>query len=181
MLDKHDLFIFCFAKNLSSFKSWWSQKFWDEPLGLFHDSFWLKLLFLLILKGIMLVGYKYAVKSLREGSYLPSKRNSSKSEWIENVPLAILISTKQLTPCLFWAHQKRMCTISGPSKTCFLLLQNGDCKEEGSYLPSKRNSSKSERIENVPLAILISTKQFDSMLVLGSSEENVHHFRAYSH
>ena len=31
---------------------------------------------------------------------------------------------------------------------------------ERSYLPSKRNSPKSERIENVPLAILISTKQF---------------------
>ena len=41
--------------------------------------------------------------------------------------------------------------------------------EEGSYLPSKRNSPKNERIENVLLAILISTKQINSMLVLGSS------------
>ena len=31
---------------------------------------------------------------------------------------------------------------------------------EGSYLPSNRNSPKSERIENAPLAILISTEQF---------------------
>ena len=31
---------------------------------------------------------------------------------------------------------------------------------EGSYLSSNRNSAKSERIENTPLAILISTKQF---------------------
>ena len=31
---------------------------------------------------------------------------------------------------------------------------------EGSYLPSNRNSPKSERIENTPLAILISTEQF---------------------
>ena len=31
---------------------------------------------------------------------------------------------------------------------------------EGSYLPSNRNSPKSERIENAPLAILISTQQF---------------------
>ena len=32
--------------------------------------------------------------------------------------------------------------------------------EEGSYLPSNRNSPKTERIENAPLAILISTEQF---------------------
>ena len=32
--------------------------------------------------------------------------------------------------------------------------------EEGSYLPSNRNSPKSELIENAPLAILISTEQF---------------------
>ena len=32
--------------------------------------------------------------------------------------------------------------------------------EEGSYLPSNRNSPKSERIENAPFAILISTEQF---------------------
>ena len=32
--------------------------------------------------------------------------------------------------------------------------------EEGSYLPSNRNSPKSEGIENAPLAILISTEQF---------------------
>ena len=32
--------------------------------------------------------------------------------------------------------------------------------EEGSYLPSNRNSPKSERIENAPLAILIFTEQF---------------------
>ena len=32
--------------------------------------------------------------------------------------------------------------------------------EEGSYLPSNRNSPKSERIENAPLAVLISTEQF---------------------
>ena len=32
--------------------------------------------------------------------------------------------------------------------------------EEGSYLPSNRNSPKSERIKNAPLAILISTEQF---------------------
>ena len=32
--------------------------------------------------------------------------------------------------------------------------------EEGSNLPSNRNSPKSERIENAPLAILISTEQF---------------------
>ena len=31
-------------------------------------------------------------------------------------------------------------------------------QEEGSYLPSNRNSPKSERIENAPLAILISTE-----------------------
>ena len=39
--------------------------------------------------------------------------------------------------------------------------------EEGSYLLAKRNSPESERIENAPLVILISTKQFNSMLVLG--------------
>ena len=44
--------------------------------------------------------------------------------------------------------------------------------KEGSYLPSNRNSPESERIENAPLAILISTGQFNSMLVLGSSGEN---------
>ena len=44
--------------------------------------------------------------------------------------------------------------------------------EEGSYLPSNRNSPKSEWIENAPLAILTSTEQFNSMLVLGSSGEN---------
>ena len=32
--------------------------------------------------------------------------------------------------------------------------------QEGSYLPSNRNSPKSEQIENAPLAILISTEQF---------------------
>ena len=32
--------------------------------------------------------------------------------------------------------------------------------EEGTNLPSYRNSQKSERIENAPLAILISTEQF---------------------
>ena len=31
---------------------------------------------------------------------------------------------------------------------------------EGSYLPSNRNSPKSERVENAPLAILIATEQF---------------------
>ena len=36
---------------------------------------------------------------------------------------------------------------------------HGNAKE-GSYFPSKRNSPKSERIENAPLAILISTEQF---------------------
>ena len=40
--------------------------------------------------------------------------------------------------------------------------------EAGSYSP------KSERIAITPLAILISTEQFNSMLVLGSSGENVH-------
>ena len=104
--------------------------------------------------------------SKEEGSYLPSNRNSPGSERIENAPLAILSS---LTPCLFWGHQERLCTISRPSQTCFLWLQNSDSKEEGSYLPSNRNSPESERIENAPLAILISTKQFNSMLFLGSS------------
>ena len=33
-------------------------------------------------------------------------------------------------------------------------------KIEGSYLQSNRNSQKSERIENAPLAILISTELF---------------------
>ena len=47
-----------------------------------------------------------------------------------------------------------------------------------SYLPSNRNSAESERIENVPLAILISTEQFKFMLVLRSSEEKVHRFGA---
>ena len=50
---------------------------------------------------------------------------------------------------------------------------------EGSYLPSNRKSPKSERIENAPLTILISTEQFNSMLVLASSEENVHRFGAF--
>ena len=31
---------------------------------------------------------------------------------------------------------------------------------EGSYLPSNRNSPKTERIEKAPFAILISTEQF---------------------
>ena len=35
-----------------------------------------------------------------------------------------------------------------------------DDEEEGSYLSSNRNTPKSERIENAPLAILISTEQF---------------------
>ena len=43
----------------------------------------------------------------------------------------------------------------------FTYIING----EGSNLPSKRNSPKSERIENAPLAILISTEKFNSMLV----------------
>ena len=43
----------------------------------------------------------------------------------------------------------------------FTYIING----EGSNLPSNRNSPKCERIENAPLAILISTKQFNSMLV----------------
>ena len=34
-----------------------------------------------------------------EGSHLPSKRNSPKSERIENAPLAVLISTEQLQAC----------------------------------------------------------------------------------
>ena len=51
--------------------------------------------------------------------------------------------------------------------------------EEGSYLRSNRNSPESELIENTPLAILISTEQFKSMLVLGSSGENVHRFGAF--
>ena len=51
--------------------------------------------------------------------------------------------------------------------------------EDGCYLPSNRNSPKRERIENVPLAILISTEQFNSMLVLGSPGENVHRFGAF--
>ena len=54
------------------------------------------------------------------------------------------------------------------------------CSLEGeSYLPSYRNSPKSEQIENAPEAILISTKQFNSMLVLGSSGEYVHRFMAF--
>ena len=51
--------------------------------------------------------------------------------------------------------------------------------EEGSYTPNNRNSIKSEQIENAPLASLISTEKFNSMLVLGSSGENVHHFGAF--
>ena len=35
--------------------------------------------------------------------------------------------------------------------------------KEGSYLPSNRNSPKSDRVENAPLAILISTEQFNFM------------------
>ena len=35
--------------------------------------------------------------------------------------------------------------------------------KEGSYLLSNRNSLKSDRIENAPLAILISTEQFNSI------------------
>ena len=34
------------------------------------------------------------------------------------------------------------------------------CYKKESYIPNNRNSPKSERIENVPLAILISTEQF---------------------
>ena len=54
-----------------------------------------------------------------------------------------------------------------------------DLWEEGSYLSSNRNSPKSEWIENAPLAILISTEQFNSMLALGSSGENVYRFGAF--
>ena len=52
-------------------------------------------------------------------------------------------------------------------------------KLEGSYLRSNRNSPKCEWIENAPLVILISTEQFNSLLVLGSSGENVHRFGAF--
>ena len=41
------------------------------------------------------------------------------------------------------------------------------------------NTPKSERIENAPLAILISTEQFNSILVLWSSGENVHRLGAF--
>ena len=37
----------------------------------------------------------YKPQNLQEGSYLPSNRNSPKSEQIENSPVAILISTEQ--------------------------------------------------------------------------------------
>ena len=50
---------------------------------------------------------------------------------------------------------------------------------EGSYLPSNRNSPKSEQIKNAPLAILISTKQFYPMIILGSPGENVHRLGAF--
>ena len=39
--------------------------------------------------------------------------------------------------------------------------------------------SSGERIENAPLTIPISTEQSNSMLVLGSSGENMHCFRAF--
>ena len=49
-----------------------------------------------------------------------------------------------------------------------------------SSLLSNRNSPKIEWIENAPLAILISSEQFNSMLVLESSGENVLRFRAFN-
>ena len=49
--------------------------------------------------------------------------------------------------------------------------------EEGSYLPSNRNSPQSERIENAPLAVLISTEQV--LLVLGSSGKYMDRFGAF--
>ena len=58
---------------------------------------------------------------------------------------------------------------------CVILI---GCIEEGSYLSGNRNSPKSERIENAPLG-LISTEQFNSMLVLGSAGENVHRFEDF--
>ena len=63
--------------------------------------------------------------------------------------------------------------------TVFLLVAVLSWFSVGSYLPSHRNSPESEQIENTPLAILISTKQFNSMLVLGSSGEHVPHFGAF--
>ena len=54
----------------------------------------------------------------------------------------------------------------GQKSLCFFLKgisiseQENNKLIEGSYLPSNRNSPKSERIENAPLAILISTEQF---------------------
>ena len=48
---------------------------------------------------------------LQEGCYLPSNRNSPKSEWIENAPLAILISTKQFKLHACFGVIRRECAL----------------------------------------------------------------------
>ena len=48
---------------------------------------------------------------------------------------------------------------------------------EGSYLPSNRNSPRSERIENAPLAILISNEQFKLHACFGVIRRECEPFR----